>query len=388
MLNVFLRSIYIGLLTVLDIIFLLIFALIHRVSVSMLGMISLLWSSVYIPVNLLASRISDEGRVGFVSIISAIFSISSLYLLINFYDDLTILIISYILHSIALSSGRISHNISLNESYYFEEWSRYSIVSSSLQRFTYVAVLIILFLEKDMVSTLNKITIFGLLLSLLFPFLISYRGFERRYSSLVTKIDSVSTVTRYMTLLPDLRGDVLSYTKNWFELQNSTIPIIISALLTSVAVELLMVPIPAAFRTMLGQQGLLIIYIVIGLLTGFSILIFSGAISKPYLIGILRVPLVISILFLIPQAVDTEYIILLGLVYAVFSVLNNMFSTTLYNIYNQRSFGFGLGIYMSILEIGSVIGDLLIWLILGGLGYSVILLISTILLILSIIFLR
>jgi hypothetical protein len=354
----------------------------------MLGMISLLWSSVYIPVNLLASRISDEGRVGFVSIISAIFSISSLYLLTNFYNNLTILIISYILHSIALSSGRISHNISLNESYYFEEWSRYSIVSSSLQRFTYVAVLIILFLEEDMISTLNKITLFGLLLSLLFPFLISYRGFERRYSSLVAKIDNVSTVTRYMTLLPDLRGDVLSYTKNWFELQNSTIPIIISALLTSVAVELLMVPIPAAFRSMLGQQGLLIIYIVIGLLTGFSILIFSGAISKPYLIGILRVPLVISILFLIPQAVDTEYIILLGLVYAVFSVLNNMFSTTLYNIYNQRSFGFGLGIYMSILEIGSVIGDLLIWLILGGLGYSVILLISTILLILSIIFLR
>ncbi|MGC9149271.1 MAG: hypothetical protein ACP5GI_07530 [Sulfolobales archaeon] len=388
MLSVFLRSIYIGLLVTCDLVFLLLFALIHKVGVDMLGMISLLWSSVYIPVNLFASKISDDGRIGFVSLISTVSSIVSLYLLIHFYNDLLILILSYIFHSIALSTGRVSHNVSLNESYYFEEWSRYSIISSSLQRFTYVAILVTLFLEHNLVAAIYRVVLLGFLISLIFPFLISYRGFERRYGSLVSKIDNVSTVTRYMILVPDIRGDVSSYTRNWFESQNSVTPVIISALLTSVAVELIMVPIPATFRSLLGQQGLLIIYIIIGILTGFSILLLSGTASKPYLIGALRVPLVIFILYLIPQAVNIEYIILLGLVYAVISVLNNMFTTTLYNMYNQRSFGYGLGIYMSILEIGSVIGDLLIWLILGGLGYNIIIIISAILFILSIIFLR
>lgn len=368
--------------------YVLLFAFVHNATINILGLVALVWSLVYIPATLIFSRIGDEGGVNILSITSMLASLLAVYLLINYYSLFHILLLSYILHSIALSAGRISHSVSLNESYYFEEWSRYSMASLSTQRFMYAGLLIILYLS-GLTSSLIYLVLLGSVLSIIYPFLITYRGFERRYSIVISRLNTFSAVSRYVTAYLDSSYLGSIDLSEWYSSRGSLLIIVLSAFLTSIAIEIVMTPIPAVLRASLGFQNLLIVYVIVNILIGLSLILFSGSNPDPRLTGSLRIIPLLGILFTTSVLSSSiAYVYILGVFYALLNISNNLFSATLYNMYNNRAYGFGLGIFSSIIEAGSLIGDTLLWLLLGGLGYNVIIYLSIALLLFSVIILK
>ncbi|MEL9929556.1 MAG: hypothetical protein QXF50_01490, partial [Sulfolobales archaeon] len=104
--------------------------------------------------------------------------------------------------------------------------------------------------------------------------------------------------------------------------------------------------------------------------------------------GLMRI-IALGIVFLsIGLTPSIAGIVLLGVGFALISISNNLYVTTALSIYNTLSHGFGSGIFIAVLEIGGLAGDLLLWLYVGGLSYEVIMLISGALFLLTLLILR
>lgn len=369
MLGVALRSFYQGLLSATDLVYILYMVTVHSVSTSLLGLVSLIWSIVFIVSTLFASRIGDSGYVGAAATVSSATLAASLYILSAHGYYLTLLVLGYSLHAVATGFGRISHNISINESFYYEEWDRVVILAQALQRFSYSSLLLLL-LFYGLHGFLTLLALTGYGFSLLYPLLHEFRGFERRYSIVVSRLDKIGEVSRYMVIAPDVSSWGRYYTVyRWFNEGGSTVHgLLLSALATSIAIEIVMLPIPAVMKNTIGLDNVVLLYMVNSLFVGLSILYLSGRIGLG-LGGSLRIPALALILYSLGPGSGHEVFAALLTGYVLLSVSNNSFLSRLYTVYNARASGYGVGLFNILLELGSVVGDAVIWLVLGGLGY-------------------
>ncbi|MEM0043802.1 MAG: hypothetical protein QXE32_05535 [Sulfolobales archaeon] len=383
------RSIYLALLSVLDLVFILILVLELGADPRMLGLIGMLWSLIYVIFSLIADKLGVRGSITLISVVSSLAFLISVVILFEYSRYLYYIVAGYMMHSIATAMGRVSNNISINESYYYEEWSSKIFESQIFQRFAYAGVLSILILAGLNIIYSIYLLPFYITLALLFPLSHEFRGFERRYSSIVSTLDTINHATRFTTV-------TLGNSSIWLDYKSfsavfgrySTARCLLSALLSSIAIEILMLPIPAVMKRFMDLRELLLIYVIIGLLGGISLILLKNHDANLLSSGLMRI-IALGIVFLsIGLTPSIAGIVLLGVGFALISISNNLYVTTALSIYNTLSHGFGSGIFIAVLEIGGLAGDLLLWLYVGGLSYEVIMLISGALFLLTLLILR
>ncbi|MEZ0290381.1 MAG: MFS transporter [Sulfolobales archaeon] len=383
MISLIYRSFYLALLSALDLVFVLFFTLYLGVDAKTLGLIGMLWSLVYIVVSLVSNKLGDRGLVGVLAVISSLAFISLISILLTFSRIYLFLVLGYMLHSIATATARVSNTVSINESYYFEEWSRAITMSQVIQRFVYAIILLVL-----VFGSVNILFVAGIipyiLISFILPLAHEFRGFERRYSSIVSKLETLNHVSRFTVVTLDSNTRI-SYDlfNNRFNHSISKSRLLLSIFLSATAIETLMFPIPAFMKSFLTLRDILLIYVILGLANGFALLLTRDYSGNKHIASLFRVIAIIILFLSLTLPRDISTIALLGVGFALNSVFNNMFVIEITKIYNSISYGYGSGVLIAFLELGALAGDIFLWLYLGGVGYSVIIILAGIIYVVS-----
>ena len=383
MIRILIRVLYQSLLSTIDLVFILHMVMNLSATPSVLGLIGLLWSIIFIIFSLIAVHLGDNGHVYILSILSSAALMISIYILAYNSQTLLYATLGYMFHAVSTAFGRISHIVSLNESYHFEDWDRILILSQSLQRFIYSFYLIIL-LYLGLNMFINTALLYlSITLLLIYPLMHEYRGFERIFGKTITHLNDLGLLSRYMIMSTDVdtwsEYETLS---DWMRERGSVKSILVSLLLTGIAMEIIMFPIPAYLINIIGRQNLILIYIFNSITTGVFILTFYGRIGLSTS-GFLRVLILLLLIYVLMSPASIYNIMLLIIGFALLNIFNTNFTTRLFNIYNNRSYGYGSGFFSIISEFGSVIGDLSLWYFLGGLEYVYVIITGLVLILIS-----
>lgn len=336
-----------------------------------LGVMSSLWSAAFIAGAFVFGYIGDRYRIGVLKILASILSIFSLALVL-LSSDVVMIIAGYVLHALALSSGRIAISIAVLESSDPEDWGR---VNSLLRGLYWIlrGLLVYLLLSMGLGVSIAAImtTISSLLiLTLPEPY---YRRLFYRIEGLLSRIYQGFSGSS-LVLAIDSWGSMYSsqiISRLWEGLRGgSPLAVAISTSLLTLSIELIATPAPSALLKDLGRNGLALYLALASILVGLvSIVALASRIQA-------RVPLAESIMAISSTTLLTALIDthpgsgLLALLLAVASASYQLAELGNYNSYNGLTYGYGSGVYLAVREAGGLVGGMLSGIITTFLNYQ------------------
>ncbi|MEM0454168.1 MAG: hypothetical protein QXO98_05895 [Sulfolobales archaeon] len=334
-----------------------------------LGLLSAIWSLVYIISNHLLSKLADSGRNKLLLLISSA-SLLLTYICFRSIDELSG-VVAYSLHALAVANLNLSLSITILEIYDYFNWNSINSLTRVLTSLARGSAFLIVALRITDISMVLLTTILLSLLSLALTPRIGL-NIERKLFKISKDISGIGKYVKASSALLYLHKprEALEYFEKVWSDSNVLKPwrMLISASLYTMFGDVILVILPLYLKGSVGLSDLWFSWGVALLFTSFIIvpivarLMSGGEGVNTKLIGItilVRGFILVSLFSLVNYT--PNLIIYLLLVVSISSIAD----TLMYNKFVEISSGYGVSSYFILREVGSIVGSLV-----GGLIYT------------------
>lgn len=338
-----------------------------------LGIMNALWTVAFIFAIRVANKLADKGEIRAQLIIAlSSFILMNIFMLVFLYlKDPWILIYTYMVHALVFSFARTGISSYIHENYNSYEWNK---ILSRRIKFTmlieaiYFAIISLIginVLIKSYIffSLFNTLLFFTLLLSIREPVL----KIERLMYSLEGKLSDILARLNYFLMLSSIQVEgLIPRSFRLYNLRTIGMGLIITSLLAfRISNEYLLTPFPFYLNRVLhiSPDNMVLIYGAGRLIAALFLFILSTHVSPIIYLSSLAIRILAIFLFLIKRD-----LVVIGLALGLIYFTNNSIDLAMYLTYVRKTGGYGIGMYLLLGEIGSLIGTLTSGLIFNGIG--------------------
>ncbi|MDT7894750.1 MAG: hypothetical protein RQ855_00945 [Desulfurococcales archaeon] len=224
-----------------------------------LGIISFIWSSIYIVSSIFFGYLSDRYRVKILGILSAVLLIiSTLYIL--FSQDLLLMSIGYSIHSAATASGRIAVSIDVLENSDKDVWGNINFLLRGVY-WVFRAILLYIVIGAGYSPEVAIATaiLASMMLTMIQDPLIPSRRFLYRLGDTLDRYYSISFLRGFIIsslLDANSRNTYNKLSRIWSVKMPSPALLAISSALLTASAEMILTPAPSILSSSLGSRGL------------------------------------------------------------------------------------------------------------------------------------
>ncbi|MFP3294797.1 MAG: MFS transporter [Caldisphaera sp.] len=330
------------------------------------GLISAMWSAVFIASNLFLGKISDRGNNKFLIVISFL-SIMVTGVLFSFHS-LTFLAIAYMFHALGVASSNLAVSTTIFEMKSSDRWKYYI----ELQKFSYYLIRgfgLLSFYFIGNIIPLDYFIYFSVAIGFL-TFLSLPKVNLRMERVLHSFSQDFNSIANHIKILSYLAYDSISSLPNAVKQGYisykavSTKMISLSMFFATFTGDYIFTILPLLIKSYISLGLLWLSYGITALIISFSLILFSMFLNtgnKKVAISLIisRGIWLVSVLSFINNTLNLIAYI------AISSVLFSMIDIALYNIFSEGSSGYGSHIYYTLRELGTLTGSLLV-----GIAYT------------------
>lgn len=325
-----------------------------------LGIVSFIWSSIYIVSSIFFGYLGDRYRVRVLGILSAsLLIISTLYIL--FSQDLLSLSIGYAIHSAATASGRIAVSIDVLENSDRDTWGSINLLLRGVFWIFRAALIYIAIGAGYNLWVVIAIAILAsTMLTMIQDPLIPSRRFLYRLGDTLDRYYSISLLRGLIIsslLDASSRGIYNRLNRIWSTRMPSPAMLAISSALLTASAEMILTPAPSVLSSSLGSRGLSHYLILSPLLVGVLMIIGWIAIGITTLWSLWLVLTIAPIIAVILNIVDL-YSTAIIYILAIYMLSYNMLEISIFNSYSNTTSGYNMGGYQAIREVGGLVGGI------------------------------
>ncbi len=325
------------------------------------GLISALWSAVFITSNLLLGKVSDRGNNKLLIVIS-FSSILMTGVLFSFHS-LTFLALAYMFHALGVASSNLAISSTIFELKSSDKWNYYI----ELQKLSFYFIRGLGLLSFYFIGNIIPFDYF-----IYFAAIIGFVSFlslpkiplriERSLHSLTKDFDSITNRIKVFSYLAydnissfpnTLKDKYFSYKRI------SARYISLSMFFATFTGDYIFTILPLIIKSEISINLLWLSYGIAGFIMGLTLILISmlGSTDNKN-IALLSI-LFRGILLVILLSFINNVLNLIAYI-AVSSLLFGIIDTTLYNIYSDSSSGYGSHIYYTLRELGTLFGSLIV----------------------------
>jgi hypothetical protein len=369
-------TVYLALLSSTDLYLYLYIALQIRPYPVVLGLVSSLWSVIFIVVSLTLCKVVEKGVNKLGATVSAALLVLSL-LAPALTKDLLYVATSYcLLHAVALALGRVSVSVTLLE---YVESSRWGLYNNLVNSASLAIRGVILVLISYNYLTAESLIILALTASAIFVWFLPpvVLPVERTLFRISKRLDSLYRYAKLAAVLPEVLDGGLEPSEilrsTWDEGRElpSYRPLL-GAFLVVTSSDALAVVLPLVISRHLGSTATVLIYGLSSLVSSLIIL----ALSKAPLSGSVAPVAALARGVIIPALLTLSRAEVALLYLVVISALFNLFNAANYVIYVNSSGGLNTFLYGVLSELGSVVGSTLSGVLASYLGYEYVIVVA------------
>lgn len=355
----FIISIVYGVLVSLDPILFVFIGYNLEVSGTYMGLLSAVWSIVYVLISKAMNRVADEGYNKFLLLFSFGFAGIS-YLCFRSLNHVTALL-SYTMHAASVASINLAISVTMLENIDSDLWQTSSILQRCLSSLARGVVLIVMAFEGVLsIHNLFYVSLILAIISLILTPSISIT-FERRFYRLSRSLDELGMYIKASSSIlfldkPNIAQYIFTYSWNKW----STIPsykILISTAMTTALGEYVFTVLPIILRRYMVLNNMWMAYGIAAIFSAITIAILKDLSTNRrgfamLLIAIRTCVLVLGLSIIKDLVSLTIFIVLSSLLYMLIDI-------TLYNMFIEVSAGFSTANYFISREMGSILGSLI-----------------------------
>lgn len=336
-----------------------------------LGIISFIWSLIYIISSIFFGYLGDRYRVRVLGVLSAsLLIISTLYIL--FSQDLLSLSIGYAIHSAATASGRIAVSIDVLENSDRDAWSGINLL---LRGVFWVFRAALIYITIGAGYSPGVVIVIAILASTMLTMiqdpLIPSRRFLYRLGDTLDRYYSISLLRGLIIsslLDAGSRGIYNRLNRIWSARMPSPALLAISSALLTASAEMILTPAPSILSSSLGSRGLSQYLVLSPMLVGVLMIIGWIAIGITALWSLWLVLATAPIIAVILNIVDL-YSTAIIYILAIYMLSYNMLEIGIFNSYSNTTSGYNMGGYQAIREVGGLVGGIFSGYVATYLGY-------------------
>ncbi|MEM0371868.1 MAG: hypothetical protein QXI86_01240 [Ignisphaera sp.] len=330
-----------------------------EVSGTYMGLLSAIWSIVYVLISKALNRVADEGYNKFLLLFSFGFAGIS-YLCFRSLNHVTALL-SYTMHAASVASMNLAISVTMLENIDSDLWQTSSILQRCLSSLARGVVLIVMAFEGVLsIHNLFYVSLILAIISLILTPSISIT-FERRFYRLSRSLNELGMYIKASSSIlfldkPNIAQYIFTYSWNKW----STIPsykILISTAMTTALGEYVFTVLPIILRRYMVLNNMWMAYGIAAIFSAITIAILKDLSTNRrgfamLLIAIRTCVLVLGLSIIKDLVSLTIYIVLSSLLYMLIDI-------TLYNMFIEVSAGFSTANYFISREMGSILGSLI-----------------------------
>ncbi|MGC8573264.1 MAG: MFS transporter [Caldisphaera sp.] len=325
------------------------------------GLISAMWSAVFIISNLFLGKVSDKGNNKFLIVISFL-SIMVTGVLFSFHN-LTFLAIAYMFHALGVASSNLAISTTIFEIKSSDKWKYYI----ELQKFSFYLIrglgLLSFYFIYDVIP-FDYIIYFSVAVGLI-TFLSLPKVSLKVERILHSFSQDFNSITDHIKMLSYLAYDSINSLPNAVKQgfisykRVSTKMISLSMFFATFTGDYIFTILPLLIKSDISLSLLWLSYGITAIIISLSLILFSMFSNtnnkKVALFSIIaRGIWLVSILSFVNNTLNLIAYI------AISSVLFSVIDIALYNIFSENSSGYGSHIYYTLRELGTLTGSLLV----------------------------